>query len=83
MNHPLLSSNGARIFREYPLSLRLEDGTLIEGRADLVRDDGQNISVIDYKTDSDRPGAIRQLQLYAYAIQLATGRPARGFIVEI
>ncbi len=83
MDHPLLSPTGMRFMREYPVSVRLDDGTLIEGRADLVRDDGQTITVIDYKTDTDRTRAKRQLQLYAYALARATGRPARGFILEI
>jgi ATP-dependent exoDNAse (exonuclease V) beta subunit len=83
MSHPLLSPVGARLLREYPVSVRLEDGTLIEGRADLVRDDGETVTVIDYKTDSDRARAKHQLQLYAYALARATGKPTRGVIFEV
>ena len=34
--HPLLAPGDAKLLYEYPLSVRLDDGTLVEGRADLV-----------------------------------------------
>jgi ATP-dependent helicase/nuclease subunit A len=73
-----------RVFREFPVLVKLDDGTLIEGRADLVRDEGDCWTVIDYKTgmaETDRNK--RQLQLYAYALSRATGKPARGVLLEI
>jgi ATP-dependent exoDNAse (exonuclease V) beta subunit len=83
LSHSLLAPEGARLLREYPISVRLEDGSLIEGRADLVRDDGRTITVIDYKTDTDQVRAKHQLQLYVYALERATGKPCRGIILEV
>jgi ATP-dependent helicase/nuclease subunit A len=81
--HPLLARGDAKLLYEYPLSVRLDNGMLIEGRADLVRDEGDRLIVIDYKTDADRVRAVRQLQLYAYALQRATRKPARAVIFEL
>jgi ATP-dependent exoDNAse (exonuclease V) beta subunit len=82
--HPLLSAPAQRVFREYPVLVRLENGRLIEGRADLVRDEGATWTVVDYKTDmADKARYRRQLQLYAYALSRATGKPARGVLLEI
>lgn len=81
--HPFLDSGGATLLYEYPLSIRLDDGTLVEGRADVIRDDGDSLIVIDYKTDTDRVRAVRQVQLYAYALQLATNKPARAVVFEV
>lgn len=84
LSHPLLSGPAVRVLREYPLIVRLEDGRLIEGRADVVRDEGDHWTVIDYKTDfADKARYKRQLQLYAYALSRATGKPARGVLLEI
>jgi ATP-dependent helicase/nuclease subunit A len=85
LRHPLVAPvPGREIFREMPVIVRLEDGTIIEGRVDLAWTDGASWTVIDYKTDSaDRGRYKRQLQLYALALQRATGKPARGVLLEI
>jgi ATP-dependent exoDNAse (exonuclease V) beta subunit len=78
-----LIPQGARKFREMPLLVRLEDGTLVDGRIDLAWSDGARWTVVDYKTDRKerrRPG---QLQLYGLALQQATELPARGIVLEI
>jgi len=45
------------------------------------------VVVIDFKTDRELEGAMetyrRQVQIYAHAIALATGRPARGVLMKI
>jgi ATP-dependent exoDNAse (exonuclease V) beta subunit len=47
------ASEKGHCYRELPLTLRMEDGTLIEGIADLVfREDGRWI-VVDFKTDQE------------------------------
>ncbi|HYO82498.1 MAG TPA: UvrD-helicase domain-containing protein, partial [Bryobacteraceae bacterium] len=83
LSGPLFGAEAAHVYREYPLNLRLADGTVVEGRADLVRDEGDRWTVIDYKTGQDRTRAVRQVRLYAYILQQATGKPARGFVLEI
>jgi predicted RecB family nuclease len=64
--------------------VRLEDGTLVEGRIDFASTDGQSWRIVDYKTGvDDRAEGIRQLQLYALALQRATGQPVEAILLEI
>ena len=76
--------------REVPVSLRDDDGVLIEGVVDVAfRQDGAWV-VIDYKTDrelGDTDDALdiyrRQVALYAEMIARATGEPATGVLLRI
>src|SRR6185436_5568291 len=50
--HPLLqaagrAAAGGHCFRETPITCRLDDGSLVEGTADLAFDDGSGFVVID------------------------------------
>jgi ATP-dependent exoDNAse (exonuclease V) beta subunit len=82
--HPLVAASGREVFRELPIVVRLNDGSLLEGRVDLARTDGREWTVVDYKTDSaDRRRYRRQLQMYGLALQRATGKAARGILLEI
>jgi ATP-dependent helicase/nuclease subunit A len=74
---------GARRLRETPLVVRLGDGTLVDGRIDLAWCDGTQWTVVDYKTDRRELRRVGQLQLYALALQQATGLPARGIVLEV
>jgi ATP-dependent exoDNAse (exonuclease V) beta subunit len=74
---------GARRQRETDLVVRLEDGTLVEGRIDLGWSDGARWTVLDYKTDRTKRRRVGQLQLYGLALQRATGLPARGIVLEV
>jgi len=74
--------------RETPITLTLEDGTLIEGIVDLAFEEDGAWTVVDYKTDRDiattgEEQYRRQLALYASAIGRATGAPATGVLVRI
>ena len=89
--HPLLSAareaaQAGRLLRETPVATTVE-GELVEGVVDLAFDDGASITVIDFKTDRELEGAMetyrRQVQIYAHAIALATGRPTRGVLMKI
>lgn len=73
----------AEIHREYPIRHRIENGTLIEGTADLVLETPDGLVLIDHKT---YPGGHQQclektreftgqLNAYAQALHLATGTP--------
>lgn len=73
----------ARQHREMPLVVRLNDGTLVDGRIDLAWSDGAQWTVVDYKTDRRERRRVGQLQLYALALRQATGLPARGIVLEI
>jgi ATP-dependent exoDNAse (exonuclease V) beta subunit len=74
-------------YRETPVTLRLADETLVEGHVDLAFDDGKEFVVVDFKTDRELEGALdryrRQVQIYALAISKATGRRARGVLMNL
>jgi ATP-dependent exoDNAse (exonuclease V) beta subunit len=74
---------GARLYRELPVMVRLEDGTLVDGRIDLAWTDGASWTVIDYKTDRREKRNVAQVQVYALALQRATGLPVRGIVLEV
>ena len=73
--------------REVPVSLAVDDGTLVEGVVDLAFEEGEGWVVVDFKTDVDPSESldayIRQVQLYAEAIRQATGRPASGVLLQL
>jgi ATP-dependent helicase/nuclease subunit A len=92
LRHPLLeaaaraqATGGCR--REAPVTLRLEDGTWVEGQLDLAFEDGEGWTVVDFKTDADLDATIdayrRQVALYARAIAQSTARPARAVLLRI
>jgi ATP-dependent exoDNAse (exonuclease V) beta subunit len=74
---------GAAQLRELPVLVRLQDGTIVDGRVDLAWTDGTQWTVVDYKTDRRDHRALGQLQLYALALRKATGLPVRAILLEI
>src|SRR5205814_9283609 len=74
---------GAERYRELPVMVRLEDGTLVDGRIDLAWRDKNSWTVVDYKTDRREKRNVAQVQLYALALQRATNLPVRGIVVEV
>lgn len=74
---------GARRSREMDVVVKLDDGTLVEGRIDVAWSDGERWTVVDYKTDRREKRRVGQLQLYALALQKATGMRARGIVLEV
>jgi ATP-dependent exoDNAse (exonuclease V) beta subunit len=90
--HPLLraaarAADEGRCYRETPVTLRFEDGALVEGTVDLAYESADAMVVIDFKTDRELAGALdryrRQVQIYASAVAAATGRPARAVLMRI
>ncbi len=101
--HPLLRRAAAAAVvgecrRETPLAVRLEDGTLVEGVADLAfvdraaQAEGETTAlptwiVVDFKSDADLAPRLAeyrtQVGLYALAIARATGAPAEGVILQV
>jgi ATP-dependent exoDNAse (exonuclease V) beta subunit len=69
--------------RELLVMVRLEDGTLVDGRIDLAWRDNNSWTVVDYKTDRREKRNVAQVQLYALALQRATNLPVRGIVVEV
>jgi ATP-dependent exoDNAse (exonuclease V) beta subunit len=84
LEHPALAvPEGAKRYRELPVMVRLEDGTIMEGRIDLAWSDGKAWTVVDYKTDRREKRNVAQLQLYGLALQRATGLPVAGVVLEV
>jgi ATP-dependent helicase/nuclease subunit A len=90
--HPLLTraqeaEKRGECRRETPLSLVLDDGTLMEGIVDLAFRDENGWTVVDFKTDRviQRYKAMysRQVLLYAEAISMATGEPCGAVLLKV
>jgi ATP-dependent exoDNAse (exonuclease V) beta subunit len=92
LQHPLMerarkaAACGA-CHREVPLTLREDDGTVIEGLADLAfRENGKWI-VVDFKTDQELAAALeryrRQVAIYASAISNATSSSSEAFLFRL
>ncbi|MBX3226824.1 MAG: PD-(D/E)XK nuclease family protein [Labilithrix sp.] len=77
-----------RVEREVDVILHEDDGTILEGIADLAFfERGKGWTVIDFKTDlaiGERKDAYaRQIAIYARAIAAATGEEARGVLLSV
>ncbi|MBX3249580.1 MAG: UvrD-helicase domain-containing protein [Myxococcales bacterium] len=93
LTHPLLrrAAEASRVVREGPLHRRLDDGTIVEGVVDLafLEDDpfgDVRWTVVDYKTDLDqgaRDEYVVQVELYAKAIEAATGVAAEAVLLGV
>jgi ATP-dependent exoDNAse (exonuclease V) beta subunit len=89
LGHPLMvvARAASRCHREYPLTLRLEDGRLLEGVIDMAYVEAGVWTIIDFKTDADvgdrRASYERQLQWYAYALAQLSGMSARAFLLSV
>lgn len=89
LKHELMTRVRAasRIRRETPVTWTQTDGMMIEGVLDLAFDEGNETTVVDFKTDHElAAGEARyraQLQKYVDAVSLATGRTARGVLFKI
>jgi ATP-dependent exoDNAse (exonuclease V) beta subunit len=81
------AARDGRCYRETPVTWRLENGRVVEGNVDLAFVAGDDVVVVDFKTDRELEGAIdryrRQVQLYAAAIGAALGKPARGVLMRV
>ncbi len=92
LEHPLLvrarqADARGECRRETPLSLVMDDGTLMEGIVDLAFRDQNGWTVVDFKTDRvivrARPIYTRQVSLYAQAITRATGEPCVAVLLKV
>ena len=92
LSHPAIraaaeSERDGGCYREVPMTWRLESGALVEGTVDLAYANGDEMVVVDFKTDRELEGALdryrRQIQIYAAAIAAATGRPTRAMLIKV
>jgi len=63
--------------------VRLEDGTVVDGRIDLAWREDDAWVVVDYKTDRREKRKVGQVRLYALALERATQLPVRGIVLEV
>jgi hypothetical protein len=97
LKHPRLAearaaeAAGRRVWREAPVSLRVDDGSgapqIVDGQVDLAYETNDGWMVIDFKTDIEivtaQDAYQRQVAIYVEAITRATGQPATGLILKI
>jgi len=88
--HPLLqqAASSPRCYRELPVSLKVEEGRILEGTIDLAFVDDSNCWVVlDFKTDADlqskRDRYERQVRWYLTALGQITGRDTKGWLLGI
>ena len=82
---------GRRVWREAPVSLRLDDGSgtprLVDGQVDLAYETGSGWVIVDFKTDIEIASAQdaykQQVAYYVEAVQRATGQPAIGILLRV
>ena len=81
------AERGGACYREVPMTWRLDSGALVEGTVDLAYASGEEMVVVDFKTDRELDGALdryrRQIQIYAAAIAAATGRATRAILLKV
>jgi ATP-dependent exoDNAse (exonuclease V) beta subunit len=92
LSHPLLDRARAalatgRCYREMPVTWNAPDGTLVEGTIDLAFDDGDGLTVLDFKTDRELATELdayrRQVQVYCEAVSAVRGKTAKGLLVRV
>jgi ATP-dependent exoDNAse (exonuclease V) beta subunit len=90
--HPLLreaarAAEAGQCYRETPVTWRLADTTIVEGNVDLAFLAGEQVVVVDFKTDRELGDDLekyqRQVQIYAAAIGTALGKSARAVLMRV
>ena len=90
--HPLFdrvrrASAAGECRREAPVTMRGDDGVLVEGVVDLAFRDGDAWVVVDFKTDQELETGLdayrRQVQIYADMVARATGGPVRPVLMRV
>ena len=86
LTHPLILSalQATKLLREEPLVLRIEGGTILEGKVDLAYRDGAGWTLVDYKVGrTDRREYERQMRWYAMALNASDGLTVRCVLLDI
>ena len=88
--HPLAdrarrAQRAGRLRREVPLAWHEESGSIVEGTADLVLEEGDAWLVVDFKTDEqvDVFKYRNQVSTYVKALAQVTGAPVHGALVAL
>jgi ATP-dependent exoDNAse (exonuclease V) beta subunit len=90
--HPLFervraAAAAGRSSRECPFLWRAPDGSIVEGTVDVVFEEGDALTVLDFKTDRE-PSDLqaqyeRQLTLYCQAFAALRGRRVSGVLLRV
>ena len=82
--HPVLqrARAAAQMYREYPIVLTIERRTL-DGIIDLAFLEGDEWTVVDFKTEESLDGYAIQVQWYAHALARLTGKRAHGVLLGV
>jgi ATP-dependent exoDNAse (exonuclease V) beta subunit len=97
LRHPRLQAardaeaGGKRVWREAPVTLRIDDRSgapqIVDGQVDLAYETDAGWVVVDFKTDIEIASAQdaykQQVALYVEAVSRATGRPATGVLLRV
>jgi ATP-dependent helicase/nuclease subunit A len=97
LQHPRMAAareaegQGRKVWREAPVSMRLDDDNgaprLVDGQVDLAYETPDGWVVVDFKTDveiiSAEEAYRRQVSVYVEAVARSTGVPARGVLLRI
>ena len=82
---------GKRVWREAPVSLRVEaegeSPQLVDGQVDLAYETDSGWVIVDFKTDIEIASAQdaykQQVAMYVEAVKKATGQPATGVLLRV
>ncbi|MBI3683786.1 MAG: UvrD-helicase domain-containing protein [Acidobacteria bacterium] len=89
LRHPLLerARTARRRHREYPLTLALREGELLEGVIDLAFEEHGQWVIVDFKSDADMepvlPRYRSQIAWYALALGRITGMPVQCYLLAV
>ena len=89
LKHPFLGrvQQAERVHRELPVTLPVENARILEGVIDLVFLDDDTWHVVDFKTDADIASSLEHYRLqvgwYMYAMTQITGRPCKGYLLNL
>ena len=89
LGHPLMERvrAAARAHREYPVTLKQDGGSILEGVIDLAFLEDDVWQIVDFKTDVDIRPRIEeytiQVRWYVHAIERITGLRARGYLLRV
>jgi ATP-dependent helicase/nuclease subunit A len=87
--HPLLrrAAASSRCHREFPITLPLSGGRVLEGVVDLAFIEDGKWQVVDFKTDADLDSNgtyyENQLRWYMHALTALTGIPGTGTLLHV
>jgi len=97
LKHPRLvaaraaEAAGRRVWREAPVSLRIQNDqaspAIVDGQVDLAYESDDGWVIVDFKTDIEIASAQdayqQQVALYVEAVQRATGQKASGVLLRV